>query len=41
MALTLREGHRLRVLEDRALGRILEKKRDKTVGGWRKFHIVT
>jgi len=34
--LTLREARRLRVLENRALRRIFEPKRDKVTGEWRK-----
>ena len=34
--LTLREDRRLRVLENRALRRIFEPKRDKVTGEWRK-----
>jgi hypothetical protein len=35
---TLREEHRLRVFENRVLRTILESKRDKVTGGWRKLH---
>jgi hypothetical protein len=35
--LTLREEHRLRVLENRVL-RIFEPKRDEVTGEWRKLH---
>jgi hypothetical protein len=34
----LREERRLRVLENRALRRILGPKRDKATGEWRKLH---
>jgi hypothetical protein len=37
-SLTLREKHRLRVLENRVLRRISELKRDEVMGGWRKLH---
>jgi hypothetical protein len=37
-SLTLREEHRLRVLENRVLRRIFGSKRDKVIGGWRKLH---
>jgi hypothetical protein len=36
-SLTLREGHRLRVFENRVL-RIFGPKRDEVTGGWRKLH---
>jgi hypothetical protein len=35
-SLTLRKEHGLRVFENRVLRRILELKRDKVTGGWRK-----
>jgi hypothetical protein len=35
---TLREEHRLRVLENRVLRRIFGPKRDEIIGGWRKCH---
>jgi hypothetical protein len=35
---TLREEHRLRVFENRMLGRIFRPKRDEVTGGWRKLH---
>jgi hypothetical protein len=31
-------AHRLKVSEKRALGEILEPKRDEFTGGWRKLH---
>jgi hypothetical protein len=34
----LREEHRLRVFENRALRRIFGPKRDDETGGWRKLH---
>jgi hypothetical protein len=34
----LREKHRLRVFEDRALRRIVGPKRDEVTGEWRKLH---
>jgi hypothetical protein len=37
MGVTLREGHRLRVFENRVL-RIFGPKRDELTGGWRKLH---
>jgi hypothetical protein len=36
--LTLREEHRLRVLENRVLRRIFGPKRDEVSGEWRKLH---
>jgi hypothetical protein len=36
--LTLREEHRLRVLEKRVLRRIFGPKRDEVTRGWRKLH---
>jgi PAS domain-containing protein len=38
-SLTLREEHRLRVFENRALRRIFGSKRDEVTGEWRKLHI--
>jgi PAS domain-containing protein len=35
----LREEHRLRIFENRALRRIFGLKRDEVTGGWRKLHI--
>jgi PAS domain-containing protein len=37
-SLTLREGRRLRVFENRVLRRIFGPKRDEVIGGWRKLH---
>jgi hypothetical protein len=37
-SLTLREEHRLRVFENRVLGRISVPKRDEVKGDWRKLH---
>jgi hypothetical protein len=37
-SLTLREEHRLRVLENRVLRRIFVPKRDEVTGEWRKLH---
>jgi hypothetical protein len=34
----LREEHRLRVFENRVLGRLFGPKRDEVIGGWRKLH---
>jgi hypothetical protein len=36
--LTLREEHRLRVFENRVLGRIFDPKRDEVTGEWRNLH---
>jgi hypothetical protein len=36
--MTLREEHRLRVFENRALRRIFGPKRDEVTGEWRKLH---
>jgi len=36
--LTLREEHRLRVLENMVLRRIFWSRRDKVTGEWRKLH---
>jgi hypothetical protein len=38
LSLTLREGHRLRVFENRVLRRIFGRKRDEVTGGWRKLY---
>jgi hypothetical protein len=38
MSLTLREEHRLRVFENRALRRICGPKGDEVTGDWRKLH---
>jgi hypothetical protein len=35
---TLREGHNLRVSENRVLRRIFEPRRDEVTGEWRKLH---
>jgi len=37
-SLRLRDGRRLRVFENRVLGRIFEPKRDELTGEWRKLH---
>jgi hypothetical protein len=37
-SLTLREGLRLRVFENRVLRRIFGPQRDKVTGEWRKLH---
>jgi hypothetical protein len=37
-SLTLREEHRLRVIENRVLRRISGPKRDEVTGEWRKLH---
>jgi hypothetical protein len=38
LVLALREEHRLRVFENRVLGRIFGPKRDEVTGGWKKLH---
>jgi hypothetical protein len=38
MFITLREGQRLRVFENRVLRRIFEPKREEQKGDWRKLH---
>jgi hypothetical protein len=38
LSLTLREEHRLNVLEKRVLMRIFGAKRSEVIGGWRKRH---
>jgi hypothetical protein len=38
LSLALREGHRLRVSENRVLRRISGPKRDEVTGEWRKLH---
>jgi hypothetical protein len=37
-SLTLREVHRLRVFENRVLGRLFGPKRGEVTGEWRKLH---
>jgi hypothetical protein len=37
-SLTLREEHRLGVIENRVLKRIFGQKRDEVTGEWRKLH---
>jgi hypothetical protein len=37
-SLKLREEHRLRVLENRVLGRVFVARRDEVTGEWRKLH---
>jgi hypothetical protein len=37
-SLILREGHSLRVLENKMLRRILRPKKGEIIGGWRKLH---
>jgi hypothetical protein len=37
-SLTLRDEHRLKVFENRALRRILGLKRNEAMGGWKKLH---
>jgi hypothetical protein len=37
-SLILREEHRLRVFENRVLGRIFRPKRDEVTGEWRKLN---
>jgi hypothetical protein len=36
-SLILREEHRLNVFENRVLRRILGRRRDEVIGGWRKL----
>jgi len=36
-SLTLREGRRLRVFENRVLRRIFEPKRDEVIGKWKNY----
>jgi hypothetical protein len=38
MSLTLREEHRLRLFENRALRKIFGPKRDEVTGQWRRLH---
>jgi hypothetical protein len=37
-SLTLKEEHRLKVFENRVLGKIFGPKRDEVTGEWRKLH---
>jgi hypothetical protein len=37
-SLTVREEHKLRVVDKRVLKRIFEPKRDRVTGGWRKLY---
>ena len=37
-SLTMREGHRLRVFENRVLRRIFGLKRSEVTGEWRRLH---
>jgi hypothetical protein len=37
-SLTLREGHRLRVFENRVLRKVIGPKRDEVTGQWTMFH---
>jgi hypothetical protein len=37
-SLTLRDEHRLRVIENRGLRRVFGQKRDEVTGGWGKLH---
>jgi hypothetical protein len=37
-SLSLREGNRLRVFENRVLRRIFGPNRDEVIGGWRNLH---
>jgi hypothetical protein len=37
-SLTLRQEHRLKVLENKVMRRIFGPKRDEVSGGWRKLH---
>jgi hypothetical protein len=36
--LKLREGHRLRLIQKRLLGRIFGPKREEVARGWRRLH---
>jgi hypothetical protein len=38
MGVKLREGHRLRVFENRVLRRLFGPKRDEVIGRWRKLY---
>jgi hypothetical protein len=38
LSLILREAYRLRVFENRVLGRIFGPKGDEMIGGWRKLN---
>jgi hypothetical protein len=38
LSVTLRGEHRLRVFENRVLGRIFGPKREEVAGGWRRLH---
>jgi len=38
VSLTLREEHRLRVFENRVLGRIFGPNREEGAGDWRRLH---
>jgi hypothetical protein len=38
LGLTLREGHRLGVFENRVLSRIFGNKREEVAGGWGRLH---
>jgi hypothetical protein len=38
LSLTLKEEHRLRVIENRVLGKIFVPRRDEVTGEWRKLH---
>jgi hypothetical protein len=38
LSLTLRETHRLKVLENRMLRKIFRSNRDEVKGHWRRFH---
>jgi hypothetical protein len=37
-SLTLREEHKLRVIENRVVRRIFGHKREEVAGGWRRLH---
>jgi hypothetical protein len=39
-SLTLKDGHRLKVFDNRVLRRIFGRKRDGVIGEWRKLHNV-
>jgi hypothetical protein len=38
LCLAIKEGHRLRAFENRAVRRKFGLKRDEVTGGWRKLH---
>jgi hypothetical protein len=38
LSLSLRDGHKIKVFENRVLRRIFGSKREEVVGGWRRLH---